>query len=340
MGRFTFRLPDVGEGTAEAEIVAWHVAVGDVVEEDQPLVDVMTDKATVEITSPVAGQVVARRGEPGEMFSVGGALVEFDTEAEPASGAIPVVPNPSGQRNVEAREAPPTTPAMDRPSASSNASPPPAPSRGGDYAFRLPDLGEGTAEAEIIAWRVSVGDMVEEDQPLVDVMTDKATVEITSPVAGRVVSVHGEAGAMFPVGGVLARFQTAARSPAPAAPAAPPAESKPAATASAAAPAFFRSDDAKVLTSPAIRRRAREAGMDLRQVQGSGPEGRITREDFDAHAKAADGARPVAKPQAPPTPGEVEEIRVIGLRRKIAQQMSEAKRRIPALRLYRGMRRH
>ncbi|HYD83426.1 MAG TPA: biotin/lipoyl-containing protein, partial [Opitutus sp.] len=89
MGQYTFKLPDVGEGTAEAEIVAWHVRVGDVVQEDAPLVDVMTDKATVEMTAPVSGKIVSIHGEPGDMAPVGGAIAVFETEAEsssPASG--------------------------------------------------------------------------------------------------------------------------------------------------------------------------------------------------------------------------------------------------------------
>ncbi|MDZ4364854.1 biotin/lipoyl-containing protein, partial [Brevundimonas sp.] len=90
MGRFVFKLPDVGEGTAEAELVAWHVAVGDAVEEDQLLAEIMTDKATVELTSPVSGRVTALHGEPGVMSPVGSALVEFEVEGAgnaPASDA-------------------------------------------------------------------------------------------------------------------------------------------------------------------------------------------------------------------------------------------------------------
>src|SRR5690606_14720156 len=82
MGQYVFKLPDVGEGTAEAEIVAWHVRVGDVVAEDAPLVDVMTDKATVEMTAPVSGKVVAIHGEPGDMAPVGGPIAVFETDAE------------------------------------------------------------------------------------------------------------------------------------------------------------------------------------------------------------------------------------------------------------------
>ena len=104
MGRFVFRLPDVGEGTAEAEIVAWHVAIGQVVEEDQPLVDVMTDKATVEITSPKAGVVAALHGALGDMASVGAALVELDTDVEEAAAVD--VPTPVVEAPVEPAPAP------------------------------------------------------------------------------------------------------------------------------------------------------------------------------------------------------------------------------------------
>ena len=82
MGRYVFKLPDVGEGTAEAEIVAWHVKVGDAVGEDQNLVDVMTDKATVEMTSPISGKVLSIHGEPGQMAAVGSPLVELEVEGE------------------------------------------------------------------------------------------------------------------------------------------------------------------------------------------------------------------------------------------------------------------
>ena len=254
MARFSFRLPDVGEGTAEAEIVAWHVALGDQVEEDQPLVDVMTDKATVEITSPVSGTVVQRRGEPGEMFAVGGELLVFETDGG-AAGAEPVmgVPNPSGQRNVEAREAPPTTPATERPQAPSDGCAAISPTGGGSSADDPPSLGQG----------------------------DQAK----------------------PGGG------------------------------GGAAPAFFESPPERPLTSPAIRRRAREAEVDLGEVQGTGPDGRITREDFDTHlaapASRSAAASRGAVPRGDVTPDEVTEVKVIGLRRKIAEKMSEAKRRIP-----------
>ncbi|MEG1028561.1 MAG: biotin/lipoyl-containing protein, partial [Brevundimonas sp.] len=142
MGRFVFKLPDVGEGTAEAELVAWHVAVGDMVEEDQIVADIMTDKATVEITAPVSGKVLAIHGEPGQMVPVRGPLVEFEVEgagnasdAEPVTAAAKPEPAPVAVEAPKA-EAAPVSPA------------PVGAAAGANYVFKLPDVGEGTAEAE------------------------------------------------------------------------------------------------------------------------------------------------------------------------------------------------
>ncbi len=121
MGQYTFKLPDVGEGTAEAEIVAWHVRVGDMVQEDAPLVDVMTDKATVEMTSPVAGKVVAINGEPGDMAAVGSAIVVFETDAansSPASGG-------GGERSEPAVASPPAVAPAPSVTPARDSSPPP-----------------------------------------------------------------------------------------------------------------------------------------------------------------------------------------------------------------------
>ncbi|MEO7027411.1 MAG: dihydrolipoamide acetyltransferase family protein [Caulobacteraceae bacterium] len=222
-----------------------------------------------------------------------------------------------------------------------------------DYTFKLPDVGEGTAEAEIVAWHVAVGDRIEEDQPLVDVMTDKATVEMTTPVSGVVVSLHGEPGEMAPVGAPLAVIalesagaaEHGARASSPPPPqgskggqeVVPPVSSRPSverakgrqdAGGAAPAPITPRVRDAKPLASPAVRRQAFEAGVALQFVPGSGPGGRIGREDLDAHL-AAGMPTPVAG-RAPPAWSEaVKEVKIIGLRRKIAEKMQDAKRRIP-----------
>ncbi len=203
----------------------------------------------------------------------------------------------------------------------------------GRFVFKLPDVGEGTAEAEIVAWRVGVGEVVDEDAPLVDVMTDKATVEITSPVRGKVLSLAAEAGALATVGAPLVEFETDDESADAAeesagvadeavsqAPAASLAEDAPAERGFragwGAAPAPF--------AAPAVRKRAASAGIDLGAVRGSGPGGRIEHEDLDAALLARGGGRPAGQPRT-----TIHEIKVIGLRRRIAEKMQEAKRRIP-----------
>jgi|HubBroStandDraft_2_1064218.scaffolds.fasta_scaffold36213_2 2-oxoisovalerate dehydrogenase E2 component (dihydrolipoyl transacylase) len=209
----------------------------------------------------------------------------------------------------------------------------------GRYVFKLPDVGEGTAEAEIVAWHVAVGDHVAEDQHLVDVMTDKATVEMTSPVAGVVVSRHGEPGEMAPVGAALVELEIEGEgnrraenaAPQPKAP-----EKKPIAPPkSELAPQIVAPEEIKFvvaqtlgdkpLASPAVRRRAQELGIELQFVRGSGPAGRISHEDLDAYI-ASGGRMPASQYAAR---DGVEEIKIIGLRRKIAEKMQEAKRRIP-----------
>jgi len=195
----------------------------------------------------------------------------------------------------------------------------------GRYVFKLPDVGEGIAEAEIVAWHVKPGDRVEEDQPLIDVMTDKATVEITSPVSGTVVSIEGEAGLSAAIGSVLAVLEVegpadSAPPPAPATLEPPEAQAPP---EPVAAPPKI---EAKPLASPAVRRRALDLGVPLQSVSGSGPAGRVTHEDLEAYA--ASPAAGVVSPAFAAREG-VETIKVIGLRRKIAEKMAQAKRRIP-----------
>ncbi len=220
------------------------------------------------------------------------------------------------------------------------------------HVFKLPDVGEGTAEAEIVAWHVAPGDRVAEDQTLVDVMTDKATVEIPSPVAGTVLSINGDPGAMLAVGSELVVLEVEGAddrlpddAPVAAAAAPPPAAfavavdvalaSKPAAVlpdAAPPAPAVRRPPGVKPTASPAVRRRAWDLGIPLQFVAGSGPGGRVLHRDLDRHA--ADGAAEAGgvagadRPSMPARTG-VSEVPVRGLRRRIAETMQEAKRHIP-----------
>lgn len=238
------------------------------------------------------------------------------------------------------------------------------------YVFKMPDLGEGTVEAEIVAWHVKVGDQVEEDQVMAEVMTEKAAVEVPAPVSGRVVSIAGGPGDMVRVGAELIVFDTdpaaggesvpdgasgddptsvpvGHAAPAVAARvAAAPVVAAAAAASAAASPtavAASRSSRARqagragrLMASPATRRRARQAGIDLMAVAGSGPSGRITRQDLDA----ALAGTPASTPPSADAPERAhrhglarrtgtEEIKVIGVRRVIANRMTEAKRNIP-----------
>ena len=228
----------------------------------------------------------------------------------------------------------------------------------GIHVIKMPDIGEGIAEVELAAWHVKVGDVVAEDQALVDVMTDKATVEIPSPVAGKVLSLGGVAGQVVAVGSEVIRIEvegagnvkevavgpaTAALSAKPPKPAAPAtadiAAAKPITAISAptrrdtpTAPAMapIREPGDKPIASPAVRSRAWDLGIELQFVAGSGPAGRIVQEDLDAYAaRGADGKSAGRMDQRYAERHDEEQVPVIGLRRKIAQKMQESKRHIP-----------
>jgi 2-oxoisovalerate dehydrogenase E2 component (dihydrolipoyl transacylase) len=187
------------------------------------------------------------------------------------------------------------------------------------YDFKLPDLGEGTVESEIVTWHVQVGDQVNADQPVVDMMTDKANIEITAPVAGMVMTLAGKPGDIIPVGASLMVFEVEdAHQEGDSSPLlqAPPSTNQQQAAAVVARP----------LASPAVRKQARESGIRLADIRGSGPEGRITKQDLQTHL--ATGKQQPAKEDHSPR-AEVTEVRLIGLRRQIADKMAQSKRSIP-----------
>ena len=202
------------------------------------------------------------------------------------------------------------------------------------HVIKMPDLGEGIAEVELVAWHVKPGDAVAEDKVLADVMTDKATVEIPSPVAGRVLVLGGEVGQMLAVGADLIRIELegagepAAQAVTPV-PAPPPVAAPAAQSVESEQPAASHD---RPIASPAVRARAWELGVDLKAVPASGTAGRIMRCDLDAYL-ASGAARSL--PLTPPSPREASRPegthteKIVGLRRKIAQKMQEAKRRIP-----------
>ena len=221
------------------------------------------------------------------------------------------------------------------------------------YDFKLPDIGEGVVEGEVVTWHVSVGDSVSEDDPIVDVMTDKATVTIPSPTDGTVLSLNGEVGDMIAVGSVLIEFDTDgtvsetpndAEEPEVVEEEEPEEEKKPHTKvekkAEVKAPEISKpierpapeipvSNSKTVLASPAVRRRARESGIDLSSLNGSGPAGRIRHADIDAFV-AGGGAIMGAPPVAYSTKRNgISEVKIVGLRRKISEQMVKSAFSIP-----------
>ena len=225
----------------------------------------------------------------------------------------------------------------------------------GKFEFKLPDIGEGVVEGEIVEWMVAVGDTVKEDDPILSVMTDKATVEIPAPCDGVVASIVGEAGDILPVGGVCIVFDVdgegnASEAPEAAEPvaekaepaeekatieekaAAPPAPELPPVAAQPAAAPVARAAGTKALASPAVRQRARAANIDLQLVAGSGPAGRISHADLDRHIAGGAAAATPSMPMggvAKVARNGTEDIKVIGLRRKIADGMMSSYSTIP-----------
>ena len=257
MGIHVIKMPDLGEGIAEVEVVAWHVKPGDTVKEDQVLADVMTDKATVEIPSPVNGTVTSLGGKLGEAMAVGAELIRLEVE---------------GAGNFKGDAVPAHQPAA------------------------------GTTAA-----RADGGATVDEFIPITVAQPETVVTTVTS-----------------------AETIAPAVAPAKAAPPMAPASPSPShASSSMAAPAHHgRAAGEKPLAAPAVRQRAWDMGIELQYVTGSGPAGRISHADLDAYvsrgqAKAAEGDRRYA-----PLEGE-QAMPVIGMRRKIAEKMAEAKRRIP-----------
>jgi len=284
VGQFVFKLPDVGEGTAEAEIVAWHVRVGDVVKEDAPLVDVMTDKATVEMTSPVSGKIVSIHGEPGDMAPVGGPIAVFEVEGEDLG---PPASSPAATSAPPAKSTGETPALQDRPNGPTSA--------------RSPEADGLTATP------------AKADPPQAPPQKPK---------------LRAPAGATWSEAELQAAMQGSAPRAAPSA--AMPAASAPKPSQAVAKPAPRDAgvrEWAHAQASPAVRARAQKLGLDLSQVRGSGPDGRITHEDLDAVLVPTTGARRTGSALA--ERNGIEPVKVIGLRRKIAEKMQDAKRRIP-----------
>ncbi|MEE3214802.1 MAG: biotin/lipoyl-containing protein, partial [Pseudomonadota bacterium] len=266
-----FKLPDIGEGIVECEVMEWKIAEGDRIEEDQPVVEVMTDKALVEITAPEAGVVTRLHVTKGEMARVHAPLFAYQGDSEAAAGDADEAGGDAlnGQQDA---------------ACSAETAPSATASNRRRVDFVLPDIGEGIVECEVVEWHVAVGDSICEDQRLVDVMTDKAMVEITAPEDGVVEALYAEKGDMAKVHAPLFGYLADGVEEGPAGPAAQAApadsaESRPTAEGSSASATIAgaatreqRAHEARgagrgafgrVPASPAVRRLVREHQLRL-----------------------------------------------------------------------------
>ncbi|WP_104203454.1 dihydrolipoyllysine-residue acetyltransferase [Billgrantia saliphila] len=335
-----FMLPDIGEGIVECEIVEWRVDEGDVIEEDQPVVEVMTDKALVEITAPEAGRVTKLYVPKGEIAKVHAPLFAYEAEGSEQS-VTPEPPRPVARPEDEVASPVEEAPSP-RPESAGSATSAADVSRD----FILPDIGEGIVECEVVEWRVAEGEHIEEDQPLVDVMTDKAMVEITAPEAGTVSQLYVPKGEIAKVHAPLFAYvpdQVEATDAAPEKRTAPQAEAVSEASAVSPVASGGRGPYGRIPASPAVRRLVREHGLSLEAISGSGKEGRVLKEDVLRYLErgetqpAAVATQPAPRDASParatstPTRDEsevrVEPIR--GVRAVMARRMVESASTIP-----------
>jgi len=294
-----FLLPDIGEGIIECELVEWLVAEGDIVEEDQPVADVMTDKALVQIPSMHNGVITKLYHLKGEIAKVHAPLYSI----EPTVQAQPATPTSAGIIK----------------------------------AFDLPDIGEGIVECEVVDWLVAVGDIIEEDQPIADVMTDKALVQIPAIEAGVITELFWKKGAVAKVHAPLFSYQVAATEAHTATNEHVVIEKPVASSHENVVPATevdidVTTNNQKAIASPAVRRVAREKNIDLTSVVGSGKNGRVLKGDLDVPVTAPAVALSVT-PSAPvimPAGERVSRVEPIkGIKAAMAKQMVDSVATIP-----------
>lgn len=309
-----FILPDIGEGIVECEIVEWLVAEGDSVKEDQPVVEVMTDKAMVEIPAKDDGVVEKLYYQKGDIAQVHEPLFRIDAGGD------------AGESKPEAKAESQSDPQQTSNSNSSAAT----------TDFILPDIGEGIVECEIVEWLVSEGDEVKEDQPVVEVMTDKATVEIPAKDDGTVVKLYHQKGdiaevhkplfALAPAGGVSEPSQASGGAEQPNTSATSTAASE----GGAKAPTAAR--QGKAVASPAVRRLARENDINIADVPGSGDKGRVLKQDikdFMSGDSSSQASAPTTSAPATATSGGTRTEAIRGVKAAMAKQMTESVSTIP-----------
>ncbi|EGE9603277.1 dihydrolipoyllysine-residue acetyltransferase [Listeria monocytogenes] len=270
---YSFKLPDIGEGIHEGEIVKWFVQPGDKIEEDESLFEVQNDKSVEEITSPVSGTIKEIKVAEGTVATVGQVLVIFD--------------------GVEGHEDDAEEESAAPKAESTESTPAPVQASGkGIFEFKLPDIGEGIHEGEIVKWFIQPGDKVEEDQSIFEVQNDKSVEEITSPVDGTVKDILVSEGTVATVGQVLVTFEgdfegeasheSTPESPAEEAELANNDATSAPATGGNGTPSSKKDPNGLVIAMPSVRKYAREKGVNIAEVAGSGKNNRVVKADIDA----------------------------------------------------------
>ncbi|MEG0372523.1 MAG: dihydrolipoyllysine-residue acetyltransferase [Enterococcus sp.] len=299
---YQFKLPDIGEGIAEGEIVKWFVKAGDTINEDDTLLEVQNDKSVEEIPSPVTGTIKKIIVDEGTVANVGDVLVEIDAPGHEDN---------EGDEGVAAESQTPEAPAAEPIVESGNSG-----SGGGVFQFKLPDIGEGIAEGEIVKWFVKAGDTIEEDDTLLEVQNDKSVEEIPSPVTGTIKKIIVDEGTVANVGDVLVEIDAPGHNDSAASTdSAAPVEAPKTETKSASSVVESSNPDKRVLAMPSVRQYAREKDVDISQVTATGKGGRIVKEDIDAFvsgggqtapAKTADSVAETAAPTSGAAPAKAE----------------------------------
>ncbi|MDR6964492.1 dihydrolipoyllysine-residue acetyltransferase [Shewanella putrefaciens] len=292
-----FILPDIGEGVVECELVEWLVKEGDTVVEDQPIADVMTDKALVQIPAPFAGVVTKLYYAKGDIAKVHAPLYAVKIEDAVEIAGESVTAEPAAATVAKAAE--PVAATSANSSSSSSVS---------IEEFLLPDIGEGIVECELVEWLVSEGDWVEEDQPIADVMTDKALVQIPAIKAGKIAKLHYRKGQLAKVHAPLFSIEVEQAASAPAA-------TTNTDTVANAAPAtqIVNTEPArqgKALASPAVRRMARSLDIDLSRVPGTGKHGRVYKEDITRFQQGASNVSASSATQVKEAPVQASQTQV------------------------------
>mgnify|MGYP002729844387 FL=1 len=283
---YQFKLPDIGEGIAEGEIVKWFVKPGDTINEDDTLLEVQNYKSVEEIPSPVTGTVKNVIVPEGTVANVGDVLVEIDAPGHEDN---------EGDSGVAAESQTPAKPAAE-PTVDTE---PAGSSSEGVFQFKLPDIGEGIAEGEIVKWFVKPGDTINEDDTLLEVQNYKSVEEIPSPVTGTVKNVIVPEGTVANVGDVLVEIDAPGHNSAPST-SAPSAEApkEKVETSGSASVVEAADPNKRVLAMPSVRQFAREKDVDISQVTATGKGGRVTKEDIENFLAGAPSSAP-AKSEAP-----------------------------------------